>query len=161
MASGLLDLLSADKFYNGLPKYYQHILSLFEKAGSFSHVADFASLSLQALESGSHRDENDPAYQDLRMDVLSRMFHASLRTCQFDKAYSALSRYTNLPLQKSALGLLIKAILSAYGSGPAGLEQLLHFPSKLQILSSRRKLRLVGGSHSFIQILVGDESPII
>jgi nuclear pore complex protein Nup160 len=128
MSSGLLDLLAADKFNNGLPKYYQHILSLFEKAGSFSHVADFASLSLQALESDPHKETDDPGYQDLRTDVLSRMFHASLRTCQFDKAYSALSRYTNLALQKSALGLLIKAILSAYGSGTSGLEQLLHFP---------------------------------
>lgn len=128
MSSGLLDLLSADKFYNGLPKYYQHILSLFEKAGSFSHVADFASLSLQALESDPRKNVNDPEYEGLRMDVLSRMFHASLRICEFDKAYSALSRYTNLPLQKSALGLLIKAILSAYGSGTSGLEQLLHFP---------------------------------
>ncbi|EED24084.1 conserved hypothetical protein [Talaromyces stipitatus ATCC 10500] len=128
ISSGLLDLLAADKFNNGLPKYFQHILSLFEKAGSFSHVADFASLSLQALESDPLKTKDYPEYQDLRTDVLSRLFHASLRTCQFDKAYSALSRYTNLALQKSALGLLIKAILSAYGSGTAGLQQLLHFP---------------------------------
>lgn len=85
-------------------------------------------MSLQALESDPHKETDDPDYEGLRMDVLSRMFHASLRTCQFDKAYSALSRYTDHPLQKSALGLLIKAILSAHGSGTSGLEQLLHFP---------------------------------
>jgi nuclear pore complex protein Nup160 len=128
MAAGLLDILDADNFNNGLPKYFQHIYSVFERARSFSHVADFASLALQTLEADLQKSTDDPDYQNLRTDILSRMFYASLRTCQFDKAYSALSRYTNLALQKSALASLITAILSAYGSGTSGLEQLLHFP---------------------------------
>ncbi|OKL60069.1 hypothetical protein UA08_04475 [Talaromyces atroroseus] len=128
MSAGLLDILDADNFNNGLPKYFQHIYSVFEKARSFSHVADFASLALQALEVDPLKSTDDPDYQNLRTDILSRMFYASLRTCQFDKAYSALSRYTNHALQKSALASLITAILSAYGSGTSGLEQLLHFP---------------------------------
>ncbi|KAH8693176.1 nucleoporin Nup120/160-domain-containing protein [Talaromyces proteolyticus] len=128
MSSGLLDILDADNFNNGLPKYFQHILSVFEKARSFSHVSDFASLALQALEVENQNSPNDTEYQNLRTDILSRLFHASLRTCQFDKAYSALSRYTNLTLQKSALTSLITAIVSSYGPGLSGLEQLLHFP---------------------------------
>uniref|UniRef100_A0A093VCV5 Nucleoporin n=1 Tax=Talaromyces marneffei PM1 TaxID=1077442 RepID=A0A093VCV5_TALMA len=108
MSSGLLDLLAADKFNNGLPKYYQHILSLFEKAGSFSHVADFASLSLQALESDPRKETTA---QDIKISGL-----------MYCLAYSMLL------YEHSALGLLIKAILSAYGSGTSGLEQLLHFP---------------------------------
>lgn len=127
MSSSLLDILSVDSFNNGLPKYFQHVISVFEQARSFSHVADFASLALQALERDNQKAEHDPEYADLRSDLLSRLFHASLKTCQFDKAYSALSRYTNLTLQKSALSSLITSIFSAYG-GSAGLEQLLRFP---------------------------------
>lgn len=127
MSSSLLDILSVDSFNNGLPKYFQHVISVFEQARSFSHVADFASLALQALERDSQKAEHDPEYADLRSDLLSRLFHASLKTCQFDKAYSALSRYTNLTLQKSALSSLITSIFSACG-GSAGLEQLLRFP---------------------------------
>jgi nuclear pore complex protein Nup160 len=128
MSSTLLDILSVDSFNNGLPKYYQHILSVFEHARSFSHVADFASFALQALERDTQKAEHDPDYANLRSDLLSRLFHASQKTCQFDKAYSALSRYTNLALQKSALSSLITSILSASGPGSAGLEQLLRFP---------------------------------
>ncbi|KAL1966499.1 hypothetical protein VTN77DRAFT_4421 [Rasamsonia byssochlamydoides] len=127
MSSSLLDILSVDSFNNGLPKYFQHILTIFEQARSFSHVADFASLALQALERDNQKAEQDPEYADLRSDLLSRLFHASLKTCQFDKAYAALSRYTNLALQKSALTSLITAIFTACG-GLAGLEQLLHLP---------------------------------
>jgi nuclear pore complex protein Nup160 len=128
MSSGLLDILDADNFNNGLPKYFQHILSVFEKARSFTHVSDFASFALQALETDGQYSQDDPEYLNIRTDVLSRLFYASLRTCQFDRAYSALSRYTNSALQKSALASLITAILSAYGPGMSGLEQLLHLP---------------------------------
>ncbi|CRG85102.1 DNA repair protein rhp51 [Talaromyces islandicus] len=128
MSSGLLDILDADNFNNGLPKYFQHIVSVFEKARSFTHVSDFASFALQALETDGQYSQDDPEYLNIRTEVLSRLFYASLRTCQFDKAYSALSRYTNSALQKPALASLITAILSAHGPGISGLEQLLHLP---------------------------------
>lgn len=128
MSSGLLGILDADNFNNGLPKYFQHILSVFEKAQSFTHMSDFASFALQALEADSQYSHDDPEYLNIRTDVLSRLFYASLKTCQFDKAYSALSRYTNTALQKSALAALITAILTAHGPGISGLEQLLHLP---------------------------------
>ncbi|THC94969.1 hypothetical protein EYZ11_005563 [Aspergillus tanneri] len=130
MSSTLLDIVSVDCFHNGLPKYFQHILSLFEQARSFSHVADFASLALQALESESG-NKQDTEYVSLRTDLLSRLFYASLHNCQFDQAYSALSRYKDLALQKSALGSLITGILAASGSGTAGLQHILHFPTSL------------------------------
>ncbi|KAL2011615.1 hypothetical protein VTN00DRAFT_4333 [Thermoascus crustaceus] len=130
MSSNLLDILSVDNFNNGLPKYYQHVVSVFEQARSFSHVADFASLALQALETDKSYG-HDPEYAALRTDLLSRLFHASLKTRQFDKAYSAISRYTDLALQKSALSSLITNVLVASGPGTAGLKQLLHFPVSL------------------------------
>ncbi|KAG2415519.1 hypothetical protein HFD88_006710 [Aspergillus terreus] len=130
MSSTLLDIVSVDCFHNGLPKYFQHILTIFEKARSFSHVADFASLALQALAS-EYRDDKDPEYNILRTDLLSRLFYASLQTCQFDQAYSTLARYKDLALQKSALSSLITSILVASGPDTSGLRQILHFPTSL------------------------------
>lgn len=128
MSSTLLDLISVNSFHNGIPKYYQHILSVFEKAGSFSHVADFASLALQTLDSEVYA-EQDPEYTALRTDLLSRLFHSSLKTCQFDQAYSALARYPDLALQRNALASLVTNVLTVSGSSTAGLEQILRFPT--------------------------------
>lgn len=130
MSSTLLDLVSVNCFHNGIPRYYQHILSLFEQARSFSHVADFAGMALQALDSEAW-PEQDPEYTSMRTDLLSRLFHASLKTCQFDQAYSALARYKDLALQRSALSSLISSILTVSGPGAAGLKQILRFPTSL------------------------------
>lgn len=129
MSSSLLDFVSMDRFHNGLPKYFQHVLSIFEQVHSFSHVADFASLALQTLE--SELSEQDPEYSVLRTDLLARLFHASLKTCRFDEAYSALTRYSDIALQRSALNSLITTILASSGPGTTGLKQILHFPTSL------------------------------
>lgn len=129
MSSSLLDFVSMDRFHNGLPKYFQHVLSIFEQVHSFSHVADFASLALQTLE--SELSEQDPEYGVLRTDLLARLFHASLKTCRFDEAYSALTRYSDVALQRSALSFLITTILASSGPGTTGLKQILHFPTSL------------------------------
>lgn len=118
-----------DRFHNGLPKYFQHVLSIFEQVHSFSHVADFASLALQTLE--SELSEQDPEYSVLRTDLLARLFHASLKTCRFDEAYSALTRYSDVALQRSSLNSLITTILASSGPGTTGLKQILHFPTSL------------------------------
>lgn len=130
MSSTLLDIVSLDCFHNGLPKYFEHILSLFEQVRSFSHVADFAGLALQSLET-EDGIQNDPEYASFRTDLLSRLFHASLKTCQFDQAYSALSRHSDFALQKTALSSLISSILAASGPGTTGLKQILHLPTSL------------------------------
>lgn len=130
MSSTLLDLVAVNCFHNGVPKYYQHILSIFEQVRSFSHVAEFASLALQALGSEPWA-ERDPEYSSMRTDLLTRLFHASLKTCQFDQAYSALARYQDLALQRSSLGSLIDSILSVSGPGSAGLKQILRLPTML------------------------------
>ncbi|KAI2790123.1 hypothetical protein POX_d05628 [Penicillium oxalicum] len=130
MSSTLLDLVAVNCFHNGIPKYYQHILSVFEQARSFSHVAEFASLALRALDSEPWA-EHDPGYTQMRTDLLSRLFFASLKTCQFDQAYSALARYQDLALQRSALNSLITNILAVSGPGVAGIQQILRFPTAL------------------------------
>jgi nuclear pore complex protein Nup160 len=67
----------------------------------------------------------------MRTDLLSRLFYASLKTCQFDQAYSALARYQDLALQRSALSSLITNILAVSGPGAAGIKQILRFPTAL------------------------------
>ncbi|GBF59493.1 nucleoporin [Trichophyton mentagrophytes] len=131
MSSNLLDIVSVDNFYNGLPRYFQHIVNLFELSRAFIHVADFANLALQALGSSPKKNETDLEHKNLRSDLLSRLFHASLKTCRFDDAYSALARYTDLALQKSALTSLTTTILTAYGPGTAGLQKVLRLPLSL------------------------------
>jgi nuclear pore complex protein Nup160 len=130
MSAELLDLLDVDCFHNGLAKYYQHILSIFEKVRSYSHVADFASLALQALDSEVWA-EQDVEYSTIRDDLLSRLFTGALKTCQFDQAYSALTRLQDLKLQKTELTELISTILAVSGPGTAGLKQILRFPTSI------------------------------
>jgi nuclear pore complex protein Nup160 len=130
MSAELLDLLDGNCFHNGLAKYYQHILSIFEKARSYSHVADFASLALQALDSEVWA-EQDVEYSTTRDDLLSRLFTGALKTCQFDQAYSALTRLQDLKLQRTELTELISTILTVSGPGTAGLKQILRFPTSL------------------------------
>ncbi|KAJ6157034.1 hypothetical protein N7497_005919 [Penicillium chrysogenum] len=130
MSAELLDLLDVDCFHNGLAKYYQHILSIFEKVRSYSHVADFASLALQALDSEIWA-EQDSEYPTVRDDLLSRLFTGALKTCQFDQAYSALARLQDLKLQRTELSELISTILAVSGPGTAGLKQILRFPTSL------------------------------
>ncbi|KAL4796378.1 nucleoporin Nup120/160-domain-containing protein [Aspergillus venezuelensis] len=130
MSSTLLDMVSVDCFHNGLPKYFQHISSIFEQASAYSHVSEFASLALQALSS-EQGSEQDSEVVRLKNDLLSRQFYACLHICQFDQAYSALSRYQDSALQRTALGSLVTSILAASGPGTSGLDQILHFPTSL------------------------------
>ncbi|KAL1954661.1 hypothetical protein VTO42DRAFT_855 [Malbranchea cinnamomea] len=152
MSSNLLDLISVNNFYNGLPKYFQHVISVFEQARSFAHVSEFARLALQALESSPKKPED---YISVRTDLLSRLFHASLKTCRYDDAYSALSRYSDPALQKSALTSLITTILTASGPGTTGLNTILRFPLSLagnlashvdEVLSSLAEKQLYSSS---------------
>jgi DNA repair protein RAD51/nuclear pore complex protein Nup160 len=77
-------------FSDGLPKYYYHILGLFEKSKAWSFVADFARLGLRCI-----RGRED---EQLKTDLLSRLFTASIQTARFDDAYSALTRNTDRAL---------------------------------------------------------------
>lgn len=71
-------------FSEGLPKYYSHIVGLFEKAKAYSYVADFAQHGLRSL-----RAREEP---ETRIELLQRLFSASIQTSRFQEAYSALIR---------------------------------------------------------------------
>lgn len=125
MSSGLLNPIDAAHFGDGLPNYYSHIVSLFEKRKVFSYVADFARLALHVvrpsdppvrispIDSGNPPQLTPDPHQALRTDLLSRLFYASIQTSRYDEAYSALSRYTDTALQHSALTTLITSMIAA------------------------------------------------
>ncbi|KAJ9647731.1 hypothetical protein H2199_001505 [Coniosporium tulheliwenetii] len=102
-SSGLLSLDEQDYFSEGIPKYYQHILSLFEKVKVHSYVAEFAEMALQALSLGR---EDTP---DQKTELLSRLFNALIQTSHFEEAYATLTRHTNpiLPNHFLPLPLLL------------------------------------------------------
>lgn len=77
-------------FSDGLPRYYAHVLGLFEKAKAHSFVMEFGKLALSSMD-GSEDAE-------LKTELLSRLFNASVQTSRFDEAYSALIRHKNTAL---------------------------------------------------------------
>jgi hypothetical protein len=83
-SAGLVSETERNMFSEGLARYYSHIIGLFEKARAFSFVADFARLGLRTLVG----DEDD----QLRTELLQRLFTASIQTCKFQEAYSAMAR---------------------------------------------------------------------
>lgn len=102
-SSGLLDDTEWNLLYAGLPRYYYHIVSLFDKEKSYSFVIDFTRIALQFATAGSIEDY----ILDLRTELHSRLFNAALQTSRWDIAYSALTLFTNNILQLSSLRALI------------------------------------------------------
>jgi nuclear pore complex protein Nup160 len=111
MSAGLVSMMDADLFYNGIPRYFQHVLALFETAKAFPHAADFAHLALQALQPG----QREPAFA-FKLEILSRLFTAELKCSRFLAAFSALAQFTDHALQKSAMVALLDAIISPTSS---------------------------------------------
>lgn len=79
-----------DLFSEGLPRYYSHILGLFEKVQAYSFMADFARLGLSSIM-GS-QDEK------LKTELLQRLLTASLQTSKFEEAYTTMTRLSNAAL---------------------------------------------------------------
>ncbi|KAF2866775.1 nucleoporin Nup120/160-domain-containing protein [Massariosphaeria phaeospora] len=99
-------LISGDEhnsFSSGLANYYHHILGLFEKVKAYPFVADFAKLGLRSLKGGEQ--------EELKTELLSRLFTASIQTSRFDEAYSTLTRYSDLALKHSALQTFITSMI--------------------------------------------------
>lgn len=89
--------------YAGLPRYYYHIVSLFDKEKFFSFVIDFARTALQFIPSSS----KETYLINLRTELQSRIFNAAIQTSHYHVAYSALSLFTDYALQSSSLRTLV------------------------------------------------------
>jgi hypothetical protein len=89
-SAGLVSEAERNSFSEGLGSYYGHVIGLFEKVKAYSHVADFARLGLRSLTG-----QQD---QELKTDLLQRLFTASVQTSRFEDAYSAMTRHSDAAL---------------------------------------------------------------
>ncbi|KAL8982463.1 MAG: hypothetical protein Q9205_003031 [Flavoplaca limonia] len=112
-SAGFLSVEEAECFANGLPKYYTHIVHLFQAASFPSYAADFARLAIQFT----------PQSPGLRLSLLQSLFASSLQTSDIESAYTSLSRLPPKD-QSRLLPEFMKALLSL----PNGPGQLLDFP---------------------------------
>ena len=122
MSAGLLSLVDVEHFNNGMPLYYQHILELFEAAGSYAQMANFARLALQSLAPG--QKEPVPKF---RLNILSRLFSAELKNSRYMAAFDALIQFSDIALQKKSFLSLITAIIDPRTSNttPSGALRTL------------------------------------
>lgn len=111
LSAGLLSMIEAEFFNNGMPAYLHHVATLFESAKAYNEAAQFAHLTLQALQAG----QKDPV-PNFRSEVLSRLFNAELRLSRFDRAYAALVELPDPALQRSSVILLVNSILNQQSS---------------------------------------------
>jgi hypothetical protein len=121
----LLDIEEREYFSDGMARFYQHVLSLFERVGAYSHTADFAKSALLALSAApetevgisvrGHLHDCSHTSQDTettRTELLSRLFQASLKTSQYEEAYTALVRHTNPALYVLPTLVLLNVIIT-------------------------------------------------
>ncbi|KAL7628133.1 hypothetical protein AAE478_002331 [Parahypoxylon ruwenzoriense] len=101
-SSGLLDETEWKLLFAGLPRYYAHIVSLFEQQKVYSYVIDFARLALQFVNSTT--EDADKA----RTEIQCRLFSGAIATSQFELAHSTLVTIKDHALQHSCLRALIQ-----------------------------------------------------
>lgn len=99
---GLLDDTEWKLLNNGLPKYYSHIVSLYDRQKAFSFAIEFARIALQFT------NPHDPQSAAIHSDILSRLFMAATAISHFDVAYSALLAMRDEAMQKSYLRKLVE-----------------------------------------------------
>jgi nuclear pore complex protein Nup160 len=88
--------------FNGPPRYYAHILALFEKHKAYTFVVDFARLALQFV----NKKTKDADL--IRTEIQGRLFSAATAISRFDLAHSTLVAMRDRPLQHSSLRTLIQ-----------------------------------------------------
>lgn len=139
--ASLLDATERASFTDGQYRYYQHICSLFERIKVYSYTADFAALALEYLgrEDGFNEGslmeidkkkgsmQGSPAadridlamdeirllrLQEVREEILGRLFSALVQTGRFVDAYDAVSKLSNPALRKASLQTLIQSMIT-------------------------------------------------
>lgn len=94
-SANLVTEIERSSFSEGLARYYSHVVGLFEKARVYSYVAEFARLGLRSL--------NGREDEELKTDLLQRLFTASIQTSRFGEAYSAMTRHSDAALYVQSL----------------------------------------------------------
>lgn len=101
-SSGLLDETEWNLLYAGLPRYYAHIVALFEQQKAYSFVTDFARLALQFVNSKTEDADS------VRTELQCRLFSGAIATSQFELAHSTVVAIRDHALQHSCLRGLIQ-----------------------------------------------------
>ncbi len=102
-SSGLLNETEWNLLNAGLPRYYAHIVSLYEKQKAYSYVVEFSRLSLQFVNSTTTPDADA-----VRTEMQSRLFHGAAATAQFELAHATLVVMQDRALQHSCLQRLVQ-----------------------------------------------------
>ncbi|KAH6646460.1 nucleoporin Nup120/160-domain-containing protein [Truncatella angustata] len=101
-SSGLLNDVEWRLFYAGMPQYYAHIVSLFEKQRAHSYVVEFAGIALQFI---NHTTKDAAA---IRTEMQSRLFSGAVSISDFRLAHTTLVAMMDHALQRSLLRTLIE-----------------------------------------------------
>ncbi|KAJ2987504.1 hypothetical protein NUW58_g4468 [Xylaria curta] len=101
-SSGLLDDDEWNLLFNGMPRYYAHIVALYERHRAYSHVVDFARLALQFI----NKKTKDADL--LRTEIQGRLFSGATAISRFELAHSTLVAMKDRALQHSSLRTLVQ-----------------------------------------------------
>ncbi|KAI0906390.1 nucleoporin Nup120/160-domain-containing protein [Ustulina deusta] len=101
-SSGLLDEDEWNFLFNGMARYYAHIVTLYEKHKAYSYVVDFARLALQFINMKTKDADL------LRTEIQGRLFSAATAISRFELAHSTLVTMKDRALQHSFLRTLIQ-----------------------------------------------------
>lgn len=110
-SAGLLTNDQAASFFDGLPKYLEHVLSLFEDQSAFSFAAEFAHEALAAIE----EDQREPIV-NFKQDITLRLFNAELACHRYSAAFGVLEQFDDPLLQRNSCTDLIDAMLGGVRS---------------------------------------------
>lgn len=85
-----------------MPRYYAHIVALYEKHKAYTFVVDFARLALQFI------NKKTKDADDLRTELQARLFSAATAVSRFELAHSTLVAMKDRAIQHSSLRILIQ-----------------------------------------------------
>lgn len=110
-SAGLLDDTEWNLLNSGLPNYYSHIVSLYDRQKAYSFVMEFSRLALQFVQQGGSSSNNNNSHEAtgaIKTEMLSRLFAAATSISHFEEAHSALLSLDDEALQKSYLRRLVE-----------------------------------------------------
>ncbi|GAP90493.1 putative DNA repair protein rad51 [Rosellinia necatrix] len=99
---GLLDENEWKLLSRGMPRYYAHIVSLYETHRTYSYVVDFARLALQFI------NKKTKDGHILETEIQGRLFGGATAVSRFELAHSTLVAMKDQALQHACLRTLIQ-----------------------------------------------------
>ncbi|KPI34605.1 uncharacterized protein AB675_4919 [Cyphellophora attinorum] len=126
LSLGFIDEVESDDFYNGLPRYLRHVMTLFEQASAHAQVVHFGKATLQALTTDQR--ETSP---ELKFDVLKSLLKSNISLLRFRAAFDTVTQLNDPRSAAQSATHLIQSILDTQTNGLSTKETvniLLSFP---------------------------------